>query len=610
MAESNSIPQDSSQPSPKDNSRDENLLSDIKDVDAPRAQPSIDRFEIIRKSTSKSTICSSLPHILRKIKTYRTNITIQSYMKNARRPPPPYIVDDHLQADIDEPTKALGRGVSIIIDRALVYISEEGDIAFLLGPNPFSRFSSTATDNPTQYIFSLGKSSKDVDALGAWSPLAVELPNVERHEAICEKLGDSAKNWEYPIACTPIIFKGFSERAKRRILEASLEPQKRTLGAIDVSLEDGVTLFTEVERAEEKEEGDVRDVADESTLPAQSTQQGPEKEAHCEGETQGVVPALYSVMPTKAGSRASEVNYDLPPAPMPPPVDRSVFASFNPVLPPEPDTPFDDSEDGTTSPPPNPEDQQVVQPASPSALRALFEACNDKQSDLQVTSAHLEGPAPAANSGEVGEPALDVSPPQSAPDLGQSGPATTQDSRRLTVGVPLELALAVDKCILTQSAVQVSQGVQTDEGEKEESVNGLDEGRESGGLEDLSRGASSNEANQTSSIPASASPALISDLVIPQQTSAGAGDQAELPGEENLWNFTSLLRFILALQIQTRTSPQEAPEVPAGPQNDVAPVVASRPQTPELSRATAPTEYSESEARHSAGRIDGSSVAV
>lgn len=90
-------------------------------------------------------------------------------------------------------TKALGRGSSIIIDRALVYISEEGDLAFLLGPNPFGRFSSTATDNPTQYIFSFGRSSKDVDALGAWSPLAVELPKVERHETICEKLGDSVR---------------------------------------------------------------------------------------------------------------------------------------------------------------------------------------------------------------------------------------------------------------------------------------------------------------------------------------------------------------------------------------------------------------------------------
>lgn len=102
MAESNSSSQDSSQPPPKNNSRHENLFSDIKDVDAPRAQPSIDRFEIIRKSTPKSTVFSSLPHILRKIKTYRTDITIQSYMKNARRPPPPYILEDHLQADIDE----------------------------------------------------------------------------------------------------------------------------------------------------------------------------------------------------------------------------------------------------------------------------------------------------------------------------------------------------------------------------------------------------------------------------------------------------------------------------------------------------------------------------
>ncbi|KAG8923012.1 hypothetical protein FRC00_006738, partial [Tulasnella sp. 408] len=575
MAESNSSPQDPSQRSPKATRDDENL-SETKDVDTSRPRPSTDRFQLIRKYAPKSTVCSSSSHILRKIKTFRTDITIQSYMKNAGRPPPPYIVDDHLQADIDE---ALGSGTSIITDRALVYISDKGDVGFFLGPNPFSRFSSTAVDNPTQYIFSIGKSSKDIDALGAWSPLAVELPGVERDETLCEKLGESAKNWEYPIACTPIIFKGFSEKAKRSVLEAALEPQKRTLGAIDVSLEDGVTLFTEVERAEEKEEGDVRDVADEGTSPAQSTQQGPQKEADCEGETQGVVPALHSVVPTKAGSRASEVNYDLPPAPMPPPVDRSVFASFNPVLPPEPDTPFDDSEDGTTSPPPNPEDQQVVQPASPSALRALFEASNDKQSDIQVTSAQVEVPAPAANSGEVGEPALNVSPPQLVPDPEQSGHATTQDSRRST-------------------------------GEKEESVNGLDEGRESGGFEDLSREASSNGANQTSSISASASPALISDLVIPQQTPAGADVQEELPSEENLWNLTSLLRFILALQIQTRTSSQEAPEVPAGPQNDVAPVVASRPQASELSRATAGTEYSESEARHSAGRIDGSSVAV
>lgn len=51
---------------------------------------------------------------------------------------------------------------------------------------------------------------------------------------------------EYPIRCTPIIFRGFSENAKTRILEAAIKPQNRTLGPIDVSLEDGVTFFTEV----------------------------------------------------------------------------------------------------------------------------------------------------------------------------------------------------------------------------------------------------------------------------------------------------------------------------------------------------------------------------
>lgn len=96
--------------------------------------------------------------------------------------------------------------------------------------------------------------------------------------------------------------------------------------------------------------------------------------------------------------------------------------------------------------------------------------------------------------------------------------------------------------------------------------------------------------------------------MVPQQPSAGAGVQ--LPDEENLWSFTSLLRFILALQIQTRTSSQEATEVPAGVQNDVAAGVASRPQTPELSRATASIGSSNSGARHSTDPTDGSSVAL
>ncbi|KAG9036301.1 hypothetical protein FS837_001707 [Tulasnella sp. UAMH 9824] len=569
MAESNRTPQDSSQRSPNDTGHDENLLSEFKDTNAPKAHPATDRFLIIRKSTPEFTLCSSSPHILRKIKTYRTDITIQSSMKNARRPPPHYILDDHLQADIDE---ALGKGASIITDRALVYISAKGDIAFLLGPNPFSRFSSTAVDNPTQYIFSIGKSRKDIDALGAWSPLATELPGVERDDSICEKLGESAKNWEYPIACTPIIFKVFSDKAKRRVLEAALEPQKRTLSAVDVSLEDGVTLFTQAERAEENKEGDVRYVADEGTLPTQSTKV-PEEDADCQGETKGVVPALRSVMLTTSGSRAPKFNHDLPAAPMPPAVDRSVFVGFNPILPPEPDTPLDDSEDPTTSPPSHPEDQQIVQPPSPSALRVLFESSNERQPECEPK----EEPEPAPNSEVVGGPALDVSSPESSPGLEQPGPATVQDNPQLVF----------------------SRGVQTDEGEKEEGNNTLqDTGRESGGLdsEDLSRGAGSDEANQTSSVPASTSPTLISHPVIPQQPPAGAGVQAELPSEENLWNLTSLLRFILALQIQTRTSSQEAHEVPAGIQNDVAAVVVSRLQTPDV----ALVPLTPTEAQHSA----------
>lgn len=149
-----------------------------------------------------------------------------------------------------------------------------------------------------------------------------------------------AKNWEYPLACTPIIFKGFSEKAKRRILEAVLEPQKRTLGAIDVSLEDGVTFFTEVRLIYSESCSLTRVISlliSSSSEPKRKMRgtfgmlrmrihcqvlqqcatlallfrhaadtnvynfafylkdQGPAEDADCEGETERVVPALQSV---------------------------------------------------------------------------------------------------------------------------------------------------------------------------------------------------------------------------------------------------------------------------------------------------------------------------
>ncbi|KAG8915686.1 hypothetical protein FRC01_003546, partial [Tulasnella sp. 417] len=552
MTESNNDPKDMSQKSPKDAIHNEDHFSEIKDSDAQTQHPSTDRFRMIRKHQPESALCSSKAHILRKIKTYRTDITIQSYMKNAKRPPPSYIVGDHLQADVDERTKALGEGASVILDRALVYISEEGDVGFLLGPYPFGVSSSTAIPNPTQYVFRFGKSSKDIDALGAWSPLPVDIPGVERNEAICEKLGESAKNWEYPIRCTPIIFRGFSERAKQIVLEAALKPQSRTLGAIDVFLEDGVTISTEPEAVEEKELDKVRGPAAASPSPVQP-------------------------QPTAPGKGGAKIDYDLPPAPMPPPVDPSVFEDFDPVLPPEPDTPFDDQENPTNPAPPKQEEQQADQhvdrPLSPSAFHSLFELSSEKQSVTEIAAPQAEGgPTPIPDSGEVDSAVPPVNPPQFSPGSEQFTPVASRDDGR-------------------------SMGVQTDEAEKEGGgLSSQGAVSESGVLEDIEREAGLDETGQSASIPAPVASVLAQDPEVVHQESSTTSDPQPVSGNEaDLWNLTSALSILLVLQQIAASAAETLPNVlptALGAQNDIAAAAPSQLQTSESNQTTPDVESS------------------
>ncbi|KAG8917413.1 hypothetical protein FRC01_002464 [Tulasnella sp. 417] len=568
MTESSGSPPDASKSSLKDVNHNENGLPH---VDRETKRHSIDRFQIVRESIPDSVLRQSSPPILHNIKTYMTDIAIQSYKENIDQHPPPYLLKDFLQAGINE---ALGKGASIILDRPLIHIAEEGDVGFLVGPNPLA--SAMAADS-TRYIFRSGKSKRDVDALGAWTALPVELPGIERHETIYEKLAESAKgSWEYPVRCTPIFFRSFSEKAKKRVLEAAMEPQDRTLEPIDACLEDGVTFLTMAKVAEEKEEHTVRNAPGASPSAAQSQEQGSEEGAGRGEEVKKVTPDPDSVLsPTIPKKQAATIDYDIPPAPMPPPVDSSVFENFNPVLPPEPDTPFSDDEDPATPLLPQEEHQadKLDRPPSPSALRSLFGVSDDKHSaiDIIVPLAE-ERPVPTANSGEADVPAPHANLPQPSTGTEQCVPVVIQDARR-----PM-----------------FSKGVQTDEVDSEEggvpSPDAASESRVSE-LEDVEQEAGSYEAVQTTSIPAPVSSnSVLVQASDPEEVHQGpptAGDfQPGWTAEVDIWSFTYALNIILVLQLvaalAAETLPHLLPSVPASAQNDIAAAAPSHTQTSEL----------------------------
>ncbi|KAG8900311.1 hypothetical protein FRC01_010179, partial [Tulasnella sp. 417] len=380
---------------------------------------------------------------------------------------------------------------------------------------------------------------------------------------------------EYPITCTPILFRGFSEKAKRRVLEAAMDPEDRTLGPIDACLEDGVIFLTTAKVAKEKEEQTVRSAPGGTPSAAQSQEQDSKEEAGREGEVKEVAPAPDSVLaPITPRKLAPKVDYDIPPAPMPPPVDRSIFEDFNPVLPPEPDTPFDDKEDPTSPPPPQQEEHQadkLDQPPSPSALRSLFELSDDKQSTIDIVAPPAEEPpAPIANSGEVEAPVPKVNPLQFSPGPDQCAPVVIEDNGRS----------------------MVSQGVQTDEVQNEGRVSLPDAVSGLGVVEDLEREAGSDEAEQSASILAPVSSVLVPDPEAVHQGSSTAADlQPRSETDAGLWSVTYAISIILILQsisaLAAGTVPNVLPTVSgARAQNDIPAAAPSQLQTPESDQTT------------------------
>ncbi|KAG8912483.1 hypothetical protein FRC00_004413 [Tulasnella sp. 408] len=305
--------------SPQETSGGEEALSSSADAH-PHMNPPVNRFLIIRNFLSKPTLSTSTPQLFENFSTYRIELLKERCKGNLNdRIPPPHIVGDLLQVDIDE----------------------VGDVGFLAGPNPFDRFNPSKTsDTPTQYIFRLGKSLKSVDCIGAWS---------------------------------------FSETAKKRLLEASLKPSRRTLGSFDACREDGVTIVPELQD-ENKTEEDVREVAGLSSQPELPKEEEQEEEANHEREVEEVAQLKNESLdePLRHATpryRTEPINYDIPPAPMPPPVDPAAFEGFNPILPPEPDTPSDDLKNSRTPSPSRPESRTppgATQVSSASALRLLF----------------------------------------------------------------------------------------------------------------------------------------------------------------------------------------------------------------------------------------------
>ncbi|KAG8912239.1 hypothetical protein FRC00_004939 [Tulasnella sp. 408] len=299
----------------------------------PHMNPPVNRFLVIRKFLSKPTLSASTPQFFENFSTYRIELLKERCKGNLNdRIPPPHIVGDLLQVDIDE----------------------EGDVGFLAGPSPFDRFTPAKTsDTPTQYIFRLGKSLKSVDCIGAW---------------------------------------GFSEIAKKRLLEASLKPSRRTLGSFDASREDGVTIVPELQDENEKEE-DVREVAGLSSQPELPKEEEQKEEVNREREVEEVAELKNEsesldepLRHTTPRYRTEQINYDIPPAPMPPPVDPAAFEGFNPILPPEPDTPLDDLKNSRTPSPSRPESRpppDATQVPSPSALDLLFSS--PESDDTQTT---------------------------------------------------------------------------------------------------------------------------------------------------------------------------------------------------------------------------------
>lgn len=217
------------------------------------------------------------PSPIKGFTTHGVELVRQSCRKNSNQPPPRFIIDDLFQADIDDVQlimtfqnsdkranpmyQALGEGTSILIDRSCIYISSQGDVGFLAGP---AALDFAAVPEPTQYIFQFDKSRKGIDGLGAWSIASVTLPPIEHHEAIYDKLADNVGIFEQSTAiqhsdriqvknpedssvnCTPIVFRGFSDKPREKLLELALPPSQRTLPPVDVLLEDGVTVLPRV----------------------------------------------------------------------------------------------------------------------------------------------------------------------------------------------------------------------------------------------------------------------------------------------------------------------------------------------------------------------------
>ncbi|KAG8945831.1 hypothetical protein FRC04_012278 [Tulasnella sp. 424] len=385
-----------------------------------QAHPSVDRFRMIRESLPSTSVEKKAPSPITGFTTHRVELVRQSYRKNSNQPPPTYIIDDLFQGDIDEVQlimtfqnsdkranpmyQALGESTSILIDRSCVYISPQGDVGFLAGPAALDHLDFAAVPEPTQYIFQFDKSRKGIDSLGAWSIASATLPPIEHHEAIYDKLADSVRIFEPSAAiqhsdkiqvknaehssvnCISIVFRSFSDKARKRLLELALPPSQRTLRPIDVLLEDGVTNLPKLEDGEEEPEWEgIR--AGTPPSPASPSIEGHGTDEEEQKTEEGDV-HVGNEQSDELGrgnaerNRPLQINYDIPPAPMPSAVDPSVFEGFDSVLPPEPDTPSDSAKSPKAPPTPKPEDQQshrTAQISSPSAIRALFSPSNGVQ---------------------------------------------------------------------------------------------------------------------------------------------------------------------------------------------------------------------------------------